>query len=804
MKLRFACRSFLIALACGMLATLAGTPSLFAQPSAGTSPALDNLPANTWTLLHTEDASGGKTFAKAVMAGGVGRLYLWGTGGEKPARNVYRRYELEAFDPASPGWLPAFPASKQATWKADEFPPFRILGQNGPDGLRHDEGPRQQVVGGYHTTNRIQWWDFDGVMRPSPALTFNMACWDSERQRILYYADRCTFALDPKTNSWTDLQAENHPTTCGNLAWASMAYDPQGDRVLLFGGGLATNPSGSAPTWSYDCRQNRWSRLDLPLQPPPRCNGSLVYEPGSHTLVLFGGYDQAAALNDTWVFDLKTNRWEERRPAVCPPPMEAPAAAAVAGGVLVCEADQRKFERHHAAATSAAKETWFFQPEVNRWTPLDASLTLPGSTWLTADASSTPGVVLLVALGGKRQTFAFRPDLDALRTPVELPGAEPGSVAWKYPEQRRSLAEAPAPDRAANLKRLADLPVNQFVNAEPPGHLVSKTWSTAVMDTDRSEVLYTGGGHSGYSGNDVARYSIADNRWTQDQPPRFPPYLEGTNAGIYGWSYGMRPFSQHTYLWYCYDPASKSVVYLARPAWNAGDELQLTDNPDNVLIYDPQRDGYASWVYDSAGKKMRPPSLGRSFKNDWHLSLVAAPSGVYATSNSDLYRGKVDAASGSVTWEQIDDQFPPANKAIKYHYEFQPLIYDSQRNRLLKLKGDAEQVEVFARSLDASAGEKASEDAGWRRLETTGQAAIGREAVYLPKHDTVLWLGQKLYAYHCGTGRLSQVDVEVPAGSLGHECALVYDPQHDVCVALIPSRFSGPMQTFLFRYQPAP
>ena len=58
------------------------------------------------------------------------------------------------------------------------------------------------------------------------------------------------------------------------------------------------------------------------------------------------------------------------------------------------------------------------------------------------------------------------------------------------------------------------------------------------MDTDHSAVIYTGGGHSGYSGNDIARYCVADNRWTLDTPPRFPPFLEGTNAGIFGWSYG--------------------------------------------------------------------------------------------------------------------------------------------------------------------------------------------------------------------------------------------------------------------------
>ena len=68
--------------------------------------------------------------------------------------------------------------------------------------------------------------------------------------------------------------------------------------------------------------------------------------------------------------------------------------------------------------------------------------------------------------------------------------------------------------------------------------LISKTWLTAVIDTDRSEVLYTGGGHSGYSGNDVARYRIAANRWSLDFPLAFRLFwralMPASSAGVTG------------------------------------------------------------------------------------------------------------------------------------------------------------------------------------------------------------------------------------------------------------------------------
>ena len=130
--------------------------------------------------------------------------------------------------------------------------------------------------------------------------------------KVNNYSDGCTFALDPAANTWTDLQAKNYPGTCRTVAWAAMCYDPLNDQILLFGGGLATNPAGGAPTWLYDCAENIWRRPKLKAEPPLRCNSPIVYDPATQSMIMFGGYDQAAALNDTWAFDCRTGRWRQR------------------------------------------------------------------------------------------------------------------------------------------------------------------------------------------------------------------------------------------------------------------------------------------------------------------------------------------------------------------------------------------------------------------------------------------------------------------------------------------------------------
>ena len=43
---------------------------------------------NEWVLIAREDNSGGQMFSRAVFAESVGRLYLWGTGGKKPAEDA--------------------------------------------------------------------------------------------------------------------------------------------------------------------------------------------------------------------------------------------------------------------------------------------------------------------------------------------------------------------------------------------------------------------------------------------------------------------------------------------------------------------------------------------------------------------------------------------------------------------------------------------------------------------------------------------------------------------------------------------
>jgi len=763
---------------------LLGGAASGAEPEVTVVEDFARLPANTWTLIAHENADGGKAFAPLVSAESVGRLYLWGLGGKMPDRSRFIRYELESFWPAEARWIEAFPVGQRDQWAGGNWPPFRIWGQGGTD------GPRMVVIGS-GTPNVVRFHKFGDVERPSPIHAFHQACWDSKRNRILFFGGGKTFALDPAVNTWTDLAPGASPLGCDSLAWASLCYDPLNDEALLFGGGVAFNRLGGAPTWLYDCARNTWHRPDMAsdAQPPLRCTSPLVFDPANNAVVLFGGYDQSAALNDTWVYHCGQRRWERRAPGLSPPPMFDPAAASLADGrVLVCGANALLGTRTHSR-TWDNKETWVYEIAANRWQPAGGDLRLPNTRWLAAAGWRKHGVAFLVAIGQDRRTYAFR--YDTAGPAARREGAPCGTRQYKYRDQKESLEVAPLPDLDAQRRLLAELPVNQFIDARPPGLLVAKTWSGATIDTDRGEVIYTGGGHSGYSGNDIAHYQVAGNRWTLDAPPRFPPYLESTNAAVYGWSYGARPWSQHTYLWYAYDPTSKTVVYCARPGIRDGTQVLLDEDPAKMLVYDRKQHGHWTWVYDPRQRKLFAPCFGRPFDNSWDLALLGTPHGLFASAGNTLYRAAVQ--EGMVRWTALGGELPAA-KGKNYHYEWKPMIYDAQRRRIIHFMGNDEGVEVHARPLDGK---------NWQEVQTAGRATIGREALYLPCHDVVLMLSRnRLFVLDLAKLRWDELDVVMPTGVYGTEAAMVYDPVHDVCVLLLPARFSGPLQTFLFRFSP--
>lgn len=112
--------------------------------------------------------------------------------------------------------------------------------------------------------------------------------------------------------TWLPLLFEDGPPA---RTFASLVYDPQNERLLLFGGSKVLFGKGPdsnnlmSDTWEF--KDKEWNKLTVSASPSPRAEASMVYDTSRNRIVLFGGYkiegNNYLKLRDTWEF--YENEW---------------------------------------------------------------------------------------------------------------------------------------------------------------------------------------------------------------------------------------------------------------------------------------------------------------------------------------------------------------------------------------------------------------------------------------------------------------------------------------------------------------
>ena len=149
--------------------------------------------------------------------------------------------------------------------------------------------------------------------------------YDSATDRVIMFGGSTssgfandTWAYDPAANTWTELNPSGDAAARARAA-TSMVYDPATGRVIMFGGMTAparfsTTPGPTTPT------ANTWTELSPSgTLPAARGGQSMVYDPASGRVIMFGGSDRrptasASLFNDTWAYDPTANTWTELSP----------------------------------------------------------------------------------------------------------------------------------------------------------------------------------------------------------------------------------------------------------------------------------------------------------------------------------------------------------------------------------------------------------------------------------------------------------------------------------------------------------
>ncbi|MFZ0830614.1 MAG: kelch repeat-containing protein [Thermoplasmata archaeon] len=109
---------------------------------------------------------------------------------------------------------------------------------------------------------------------------------------------------------WTNLTSEVG-TGPGGLAWASLAYNPETGELVLFGGaygGVGSNAStysNVGATWLLTGNlSGTWTQtVQTGPGPAPRDEATLVYDTSLKYVVLFGGQNNTTAMGDTWLLE---------------------------------------------------------------------------------------------------------------------------------------------------------------------------------------------------------------------------------------------------------------------------------------------------------------------------------------------------------------------------------------------------------------------------------------------------------------------------------------------------------------------
>ena len=113
--------------------------------------------------------------------------------------------------------------------------------------------------------------------------------------------------------TWIEQNTASSPSG----GWGSLVFDPDTEQLVLFGAQVSTGPL--ADTWNWN--GSNWTQLHPAASPLPRYAESMAYDPATHQLLMFGGftfgYGPFGALGDTWTWSGST--WTQLSPATSPP-----------------------------------------------------------------------------------------------------------------------------------------------------------------------------------------------------------------------------------------------------------------------------------------------------------------------------------------------------------------------------------------------------------------------------------------------------------------------------------------------------
>lgn len=264
---------------------------------------------------------------------------------------------------------------------------------------------------------------------PSPRIAPAMA-YDSESDKVILFGgqtgikwltemDGETWAFDVAAKTWTAMKPHDGPK---KSEAASMAYDIESDRVLMYGG-LHLGHTTVGEMWAYDYNTNTWQQMTS--GPEDHLGGYIAYDSESDRVILFGGLSLISwnIFNDTWAYDFNTDTWTEMKLSASPPARNAHGMAydAESDRVII-----------FGSAIPPDPYVWAYDYNTDTWEQMPASSEMPGTLdWVSMTYDSQADRIILyggVSGSGEFQDKTWAYDYNTNTWTEMKPGTNPGPL----------------------------------------------------------------------------------------------------------------------------------------------------------------------------------------------------------------------------------------------------------------------------------------------------------------------------------------------------------------------------------------
>lgn len=176
------------------------------------------------------------------------------------------------------------------------------------------------------------------------------------------------YRFNTETNTWEMLSPKGEAPAPRSLAIAMGDIDH--NRILILGGihygKNFSNMTMYSDIWSYSPSSNTWTKI-IQKNKGPETRGAQKAWYANNKIYVFGGNSPSFTLfNDTWVFDLTTNTWKELIANKTPdsPPARREAMAANSPSDLVIYGGMGLDQTNNMTTFN---DTWEFNLKTNKW-----------------------------------------------------------------------------------------------------------------------------------------------------------------------------------------------------------------------------------------------------------------------------------------------------------------------------------------------------------------------------------------------------------------------------------------------------